>query len=103
MLNGPLPMLMYVQLFRIISKTPHLYLQKAIKMLIIALQQFGGLAQLARALAWHARGHRFDSGILHLVISTCMSCRCFFFNQLASLISATEIVVAMLVVWIKFP
>ena len=25
----------------------------------------GGLAQLARALAWHARGHRFDSGILH--------------------------------------
>jgi hypothetical protein len=26
----------------------------------------GGLAQLARALAWHARGHRFDSGILHL-------------------------------------
>ncbi len=27
--------------------------------------QLGGLAQLARALAWHARGHRFDSGILH--------------------------------------
>jgi hypothetical protein len=27
--------------------------------------KFGGLAQLARALAWHARGHRFDSGILH--------------------------------------
>ena len=26
---------------------------------------FGGLAQLARALAWHARGHRFDSDILH--------------------------------------
>jgi hypothetical protein len=26
----------------------------------------GGLAQLARALAWHARGHRFESGILHL-------------------------------------
>ncbi len=25
----------------------------------------GGLAQLARALAWQARGHRFDSGILH--------------------------------------
>ena len=24
-----------------------------------------GLAQLARALAWHARGRRFDSGILH--------------------------------------
>ena len=27
----------------------------------------GGLAQLARALAWHARGHRFDSGIFHPV------------------------------------
>ena len=25
----------------------------------------GELAQLARALAWHARGHRFDPGILH--------------------------------------
>ena len=25
----------------------------------------GGLAQLARALAWHARGHEFDSRILH--------------------------------------
>ena len=25
----------------------------------------GGLAQLARALAWHARGHRFDPDILH--------------------------------------
>ena len=24
-----------------------------------------GLAQLARALAWHARGHRFEPGILH--------------------------------------
>ena len=26
----------------------------------------GGLAQLARALAWHARGHRFDPDILHM-------------------------------------
>ena len=29
---------------------------------------FGELAQLARALAWHARGHRFESGILHFRI-----------------------------------
>ena len=29
--------------------------------------QNGGLAQLARALAWHARGHRFDPGILHTI------------------------------------
>ena len=27
--------------------------------------QSGGLAQLARALAWHARGHRFEPDILH--------------------------------------
>ena len=27
--------------------------------------QFGGLAQLARALDLHSRGHRFDSDILH--------------------------------------
>ena len=26
---------------------------------------FGGLAQLARALDLHSRGHRFDSDILH--------------------------------------
>ena len=32
--------------------------------LIFAVQK-GGLAQLARALAWHARGHGFDSHILH--------------------------------------
>ena len=29
------------------------------------LDALGGLAQLARALAWHARGHRFDPDILH--------------------------------------
>ena len=29
------------------------------------LCSYGGLAQLARALAWHARGHRFESDILH--------------------------------------
>ena len=28
-------------------------------------QTQGALAQLARALAWHARGHRFDSVMLH--------------------------------------
>ena len=28
----------------------------------------GGLAQLARALAWHARGHRFDPDILHFAV-----------------------------------
>ena len=29
----------------------------------------GGLAQLARALPWHGRGHRFDSDILHLILT----------------------------------
>jgi hypothetical protein len=28
-------------------------------------KKFGGLAQLARASALHAEGHRFDSDILH--------------------------------------
>ena len=28
----------------------------------------GGLAQLARALAWHARGHQFDPDILHIAV-----------------------------------
>ena len=28
-------------------------------------ETYGGLAQLARVLAWHARGHRFESDILH--------------------------------------
>ena len=32
---------------------------------IIVHTRNGGLAQLARALALHARGHRFDSDILH--------------------------------------
>lgn len=32
---------------------------------IFAIQNEGGLAQLARAFAWHAKGHRFDSGNLH--------------------------------------
>ena len=31
---------------------------------------YGGLAQLARALAWHARGHRFESDILHVFLTT---------------------------------
>ena len=33
----------------------------------------GGLAQLARALAWHARGHRFDPDILHVVVDVDVS------------------------------
>jgi hypothetical protein len=33
----------------------------------IYLHALGGLAQLARASAWHAQGHRFDSGNLHLI------------------------------------
>ena len=36
------------------------YAEKAIFALL-----FGELAQLARALAWHARGHRFDPVSLH--------------------------------------
>ncbi len=32
----------------------------------MAKKQKGELAHLARALAWQARGDRFESGILHL-------------------------------------
>ena len=32
---------------------------------MVSLPRFGGLAQLARALAWQARGQRFESAILH--------------------------------------
>src|ERR1700755_3004911 len=46
----------------------------------------GRLAQLARALAWHARGRRFDSDILHtnhyqMTSNACKSmiCRRYFF------------------------
>ena len=41
----------------------------------------GGLAQLARALAWHARGHRFDSDILHLILKHLLgkTGKCFFY------------------------
>lgn len=40
--------------------------------------RFGGLAQLARVLAWHARGHRFDSGILHKEVDKARVDRAFF-------------------------
>lgn len=30
-------------------------------------KEMGGVAQLARALAWHARGRRFDPDTLHLM------------------------------------
>jgi hypothetical protein len=32
--------------------------------------RFGGIAQLARALAWHARGQGFDSPYLHQITKT---------------------------------
>ena len=35
------------------------------KVVFLQRQKRGALAQLARALAWHARGHRFDSVMLH--------------------------------------
>ena len=38
------------------------------KSCIFAAANEGALAQLARALAWHARGHRFDPDILHYAL-----------------------------------
>ncbi len=34
----------------------------------------GGLAQLARALAWHARGRRFDPDTLHFIMHPIFGC-----------------------------
>jgi hypothetical protein len=42
----------------------HEFVRK-LESLIFAARIYGGLAQLARAFAWHAKGHRFDSGNLH--------------------------------------
>ena len=41
-------------------------------------KKFGGLAHLARALAWQARGNRFDSGILHKQYQALQRCEAFF-------------------------
>ena len=43
---------------------------------------FGGLAQLARAPALQAGGHRFDSDNLHQIIKTQTFCLSFFVNFL---------------------
>ena len=43
---------------------PAFFLESAENFLLLPAHE-GGLAQLARALAWHARGHEFDSRILH--------------------------------------
>lgn len=43
---------------------PAFFLESAENFLLLPAHE-GGLAQLARALAWHARGHQFDPGILH--------------------------------------
>ena len=48
----------------------------------------GGIAQLARALAWHARGREFESHYLHTEIqgnaddADCADLRGFFFDPL---------------------
>ena len=42
-------------------------------LLVLTVSVYGGLAQLARALAWHARGHRFDPDILHFEASLRLS------------------------------
>ena len=53
---------------RHISHPPHLYsfFVWIFKNSFYLCTRNGGLAQLARALAWHARGHEFESRILHI-------------------------------------
>ena len=43
----------------------HWFVQTLLRLLVLTKSVFGGLAQLARAFAWHARGHRFEPDILH--------------------------------------
>src|SRR5699024_1382577 len=45
---------------------------------------FGGLAQLARALRWQCRGHRFESDILHFYQVTHAVITHYFHFQLSS-------------------
>ena len=53
---------------------------------------YGGLAQLVRALASHARGHRFESRSLHQNKSICESrCFCFGSHRLISMLGANEL------------
>jgi hypothetical protein len=42
---------------------------------------YGGLAHLARALAWQARGDRFESGILHNVTKNPIAISGFFMDE----------------------
>ena len=46
----------------------HWFVQTLLWLLVLTKSVFGGLAQLARAFAWHARGHRFDPDILHVSV-----------------------------------
>jgi hypothetical protein len=59
-----------MKLSRIVSKnnlgTFEIQEKIMVQNLIYLQNPIGGLAQLARAFAWHAKGHRFDSGNLHL-------------------------------------
>ena len=43
-----------------------IFLENLSKLLIFAFRLRGGIAQLARVLAWHARGHGFESHYLHI-------------------------------------
>ena len=51
------------------------------------VKSFGGLAQLARAFAWHAKGHRFDSDILHLFVKFYIFIGYFFMKYLKIIIA----------------
>jgi hypothetical protein len=59
--------ILVVTLRPLLKKSPAFALAMADKKPAFALATAdkGGIAQLARALAWHARGRRFDSDYLH--------------------------------------
>jgi hypothetical protein len=59
--------------YKLLNKVFFIYWQYS-----IFATRIGGLAQLARAFAWHARGHRFDSDILHTDKKGFTVCKAFF-------------------------
>ena len=80
---------------RHISHPPHLYsfFVWIFKNSFYLCTRNGGLAQLARALAWHARGHEFESRILHISkIATAEHTFCRFLSALLRKNSFTVLV-----------
>ena len=56
---------MYMEQKKALKRKLFSILRSSFSIFLYLCTAIGGLAQLARALAWHARGHRFEPDILH--------------------------------------